>query len=193
MISFPLNPVLNQIYTFGTKSWIWVGNRWSIINISGGNRISVSNNVISADFTGYATEANVAQSLTAYTTNAYITSNYASIAYVQTQIANVGIGNVNLSGYATADFVTNSIANINLSGYASANFVTNAITALHIENYATNAYTTAYIQHLVEINMAPILRFSVLDLGSLASQSNAYVDAGTIASPTAILYDFGKI
>jgi hypothetical protein len=190
MISFPLNPVLNQIYTFGTKSWIWVGDRWSIINISGGNRISVSNNVISADFTGYATEANVAQ---IYTTNAYITSNYASIAYVQTQIANVGIGNVNLSGYATAEFVTNSIANINLSGYASANFVTNAINELHIENYATNAYTTAYIQRLVEINMAPILQFSVLDLGSLASQSNSYVDAGTISTPNEILYDFGKI
>ena len=210
MISFPVNPVLNQVYTYGTKSWIWAGNRWSITNLTGGNRITVANNIISADFSGYATEANVALQLfnvnlgyvlstdldillDNYTTNSYVGTNYASIAYVQDQVANVAIGNINLSGFATADFVTNSIANINLSGFASANFVANAIDSLHIENYATNAYTTAYIQRLIEVNMAPILQYSVLDLGTLASESNSYIDAGTITAPSTILYDFGKI
>jgi hypothetical protein len=190
MISFPANPVLNQVYTYGTKSWIWVGDRWSVVNISGGNRISVSNNVISADFSGIATDANVAQF---YTTNAYVTSNFATISSVDAKIANVAIGNINLSGYATAEFVTNSIANINLSGFATANFVTNAINELHIENYATNAYTTAYIQRLIEINMAPIVQSAIIDAGTLNNDSNILLDLGTFTGPSGIIYDLGVI
>lgn len=206
MISFPTNPVLNQVYTFGSKSWYWAGNRWVVTPISGSNRISVANSLISVNLSGYATEDYVFTSsvglirssdlttiLGNYPTNTYIASNYASIAYVEDQIANVAIGNINISGFATAEFVTNSIANINLSGFATAAFVSNAIASINIENYATNAYTSAYIQSIIALNMAPLVQAATIDVGSFTSNSTIALDLGTINAPSGILYDFGKI
>lgn len=210
MISFPTNPVLNQVYTFGSKSWYWAGNRWVVTPLAGGTHVSVSNNIVNVDFTDYATVASVSLQLIGirvglvtssdlgvilgnYPTNTYISSNYASIAYVEDQIANVAIGNINLSGFATAEFVTNSIANINLSGFATADFVSNAIASINIENYATNAYTSAYIQSIIALNMAPLVQAATIDVGSFTSNSTIALDMGTLDAPSGILYDLGKI
>lgn len=29
-MDFPANPTLNQVYTYGTKSWVWNGFAWDL-------------------------------------------------------------------------------------------------------------------------------------------------------------------
>lgn len=31
MINFPDNPTVDQVYTYGTKSWSWTGTYWRLI------------------------------------------------------------------------------------------------------------------------------------------------------------------
>lgn len=57
MINFPVSPVLNQIYTFGTKSWIWSGTRWITVVLASTDRIPEGSNV-------YFTNARVVSALT---------------------------------------------------------------------------------------------------------------------------------
>lgn len=37
-IDFPSSPALNQVYTFGTRSWVWNGVGWTVIPATTGNQ-----------------------------------------------------------------------------------------------------------------------------------------------------------
>jgi len=40
-VNFPANPTLNQVYTFGTKKWIWNGRAWQASSVTTGYTGSV--------------------------------------------------------------------------------------------------------------------------------------------------------
>ena len=42
-LNFPLNPVLNQTYTFASKTWIWNGSGWALKTLGAINNIPVGN------------------------------------------------------------------------------------------------------------------------------------------------------
>jgi len=46
-LSFPSNPVLNQIYTYSTKTWVWNGSAWDLQSTGAINGIPIGNVIAS--------------------------------------------------------------------------------------------------------------------------------------------------
>jgi len=42
-LDFPTSPTLNEIYTFGGRSWIWNGTAWDVYSIVSGNVVTQLN------------------------------------------------------------------------------------------------------------------------------------------------------
>lgn len=34
-VNFPISPTLNQVYTYGSRTWTWDGNTWVIVPLAG--------------------------------------------------------------------------------------------------------------------------------------------------------------
>lgn len=100
------------------------------------------------DLTGYATTTWVLDQLISFSSggNEVDLSAYYTAAQTDARISSsiAAIPQVNLTNYATKDYVTNAVAEINLSGYYTATQTNNAITSA-LYGYATNSYVNNQI------------------------------------------------
>ena len=97
-LNFPTNPSLNQLYSFGGKTWIWNGSGWQIASSGAINNIPIGNVTPS-------TGAFTALSANALSANT-VTANVISAA------GNITGSNLNLSGNLSIAGNVNSALNV---------------------------------------------------------------------------------
>lgn len=86
-LNFPTNPTLNQLYTFGGKTWIWTGQAWRLDPQGAINGIVIGNT---------APAAGTFTTLTANTLTVNNETVYANLAVGNLAVSNVSVtGNVN--------------------------------------------------------------------------------------------------
>lgn len=102
-LNFPTNPTLNQLYSFGGKTWIWTGQAWRLDPQGAINGIVIGNTApAAASFTSLnAASANIGG-------NTAITGNLSS--------ANLNTGSISLSGNVVSPLrVQGNITGTNVS------------------------------------------------------------------------------
>lgn len=79
-INFPTSPALNEIYSFGEKSWKFNGNAWITVT---GNTNYISSDIVTEGITNlYYTDNRVRSAISASLTSDFIFSNVNVIANV---------------------------------------------------------------------------------------------------------------
>ena len=114
-LDFPTSPTLNEIYTFGGRSWQWNGTAWDVYNASSGLTQYVS------QLNGLCGSINIAAGTSISVTP---TGNTLTIAYTGggggagfTRSINVITSSTTAGGTASVDYVYigNTSGNINLT------------------------------------------------------------------------------
>jgi hypothetical protein len=118
-LSFPLNPTINQLYTFGDKTWVWNGYGWALNAQGAINNIPIGNVTPSTGkFTSLSATGNV-------TTAQYFLGNGALLTGINTVgiqngTSNVSIpianGNINLSVGGTSNIAVFSTSGGSITG-----------------------------------------------------------------------------
>ena len=106
-LNFPVNPTLNQLYTFENKTWIWNGQGWRLNPTGAINNIPIGNTVPSTGaFTTLSATGNV--------TGNYFIGNGSQLTGINSSVSSIQNGNSNVQVYANSNVAisSNGVANV---------------------------------------------------------------------------------
>lgn len=124
-LSFPLNPTIDQLYTFGDKTWIWNGYGWALNSQGAINNIPIGNVTPSTGkFTSLSATGNVTTAQYFLGNGALLTGIVNSYSNITNGTSNVSIptpnGNINLSVGGTSNIAIFSTSGGSITGALTA-------------------------------------------------------------------------
>jgi hypothetical protein len=133
-LSFPLNPTINQLYTFGGKTWVWNGYGWALQSQGAINNIPIGNvTPSSGNFTSLSATGNVTTAQYFLGNGALLTGINSLISSINNGTSNVSIpianGNINLSVGNTSNIAVFSTSggaitgNVTATGNITGNYI----------------------------------------------------------------------
>jgi hypothetical protein len=186
-LSFPLNPTLNQTYSYGTKTWVWNGAAWQLQSTGAINDIPIGNITPNTGaFTDLSATGNIV-------TDQYFIgdgSQITGITTLENDDSNVTIGapggNVTVSVDGTSNVAVFSSGGLTLPGNVTANtFFGNVVGNISGNVNVTGANTEVLYNNNGVIGASPNFTFkqdtvALSVAGSISA--NTITATGTIST-----------